>query len=498
VRIQAIYTLQNLNSTTQALLKTALSENNPAIRRAAIRIGEADGNRWDEFRLAALNLAGDPDAGVRLQLACTLGEWQGQAAADALARIALHDADDPYIAAAVMSSATKHFDTLSDAVANSARIEGPLYESILLMAVNTDRRLATASLLQPVLTIDSGSYSDRQFRAFVLYLNDLSARRTTLSKVKATAEDELTRQLQASYEVFSAARKAASDEASPEPLRLSAVGLLGREPTHFEDDATSLANLLTPRVPGEVQAAAIAALARTARPDLPQILIRNWPAKLPPIRQASIDVLLSRAPWARELIAAVKSDVIPQSDLDAARRQRLLRYSDETVRKIAQQILTEGANPQRQQVIDAYDPALRLAGDAVRGQKLFMQNCSVCHRKNGVGAEIGPDLGSVSAWQPDALLVAILDPNRQVEPRYFAYTAVTTEGDAIYGIITSESGNSLTLKGLDGKERTLLRSQLQSLTATNHSLMPDGLESVLDKQQMADIIRFLRTTSSSK
>lgn len=498
VRLQALYTLDTLHFSSESLLKSAMRDAHSAVRRAAIRIAEPIAGDSADLRDAALHLADDPDAKVRLQLACTIGQWKGSEAGKTLAKIALKDADDTYIAAAVISSAGNHFDQLSVAVASSGRIEGPLFDNVVLMAIATDQRRAISALLTSVLRPNGKTHSASQFRAFGGFLNDLAQRKSSLQKMQSVADDELAATLKQSEAIFAAARATAGSDSADLDVRLAAVGLLGREPAHFDQDADMLARLLTPRVPGELQTAAVAALARTATPQVPKVLIDGWAAKLPPLRQASIDVMLTRSAWARELVAAIKSNIIPQSDLDAARRQRLLHYADESVRHAAEQTLSQGANPQRQQVIDNYEPALHLSGDVERGRQLFMQNCSVCHRKNGVGADIGPDLGSVSAWQPDALMVAILDPNRQVEPRYFAYTAVTGEGDAIYGIITSETGNALTMKGLDGKEKTLLRTQLQSLTATNHSLMPDGLESVLNQQQLADVIRFLRTVAPAK
>jgi putative heme-binding domain-containing protein len=89
-------------------------------------------------------------------------------------------------------------------------------------------------------------------------------------------------------------------------------------------------------------------------------------------------------------------------------------------------------------------------------------------------------------------MTAILDPNRQVEPRYLSYTATLADGQSIFGVITSESGNSLTIEGLDAKEHSLMRDSIKSLIGSGKSLMPDGLEAAVNKQAMADVIAFLR------
>ena len=111
-----------------------------------------------------------------------------------------------------------------------------------------------------------------------------------------------------------------------------------------------------------------------------------------------------------------------------------------------------------------------------------------------IGTEIGPGLVSVTSWSSEALLTAILDPDRQVEPRYLSYTAKLNNNDEIFGIITAETGGGITMKGLDGKEQSVLRSNLKSLTCTNHSLMPIGFEQAMNKQELADLIAYLQTS----
>ena len=117
---------------------------------------------------------------------------------------------------------------------------------------------------------------------------------------------------------------------------------------------------------------------------------------------------------------------------------------------------------------------------------------------SGDGNEIGPDLRSVSGWEDGALLVAIPDPNRQVEPRYLSYSAVLDRGETIFGIITAESTDSITLKGLDAKEQVLPRGGIKSLDGGSRSLMPDGLEATLSDQDLVDVIRFLQSPGAVK
>ena len=89
-------------------------------------------------------------------------------------------------------------------------------------------------------------------------------------------------------------------------------------------------------------------------------------------------------------------------------------------------------------------------------------------------------------------MASILDPSRQVDPKYLAYTAQFKDGRAIVGIITSGSGDSLKMNVPGVGVQTVNRSTLKSLTSLNQSLMPDGLELQLTHESMADLIQFLK------
>src|SRR5437870_4839245 len=131
--------------------------------------------------------------------------------------------------------------------------------------------------------------------------------------------------------------------------------------------------------------------------------------------------------------------------------------------------------------------------DATRGAKLFVKSCATCHKLGDVGQNVGPDLASVGDKSVQGLLTAILDPNRAVEPRYVNYVATTKAGKSYTGIISSETSTSITLVGPEGKSQQLLRNEIDELSSTGKSLMPDGLEKDLSAQDMADIIEFVRS-----
>src|SRR5262249_58939842 len=133
-------------------------------------------------------------------------------------------------------------------------------------------------------------------------------------------------------------------------------------------------------------------------------------------------------------------------------------------------------NANRTAVIASYQSVLKQRGDRTRGKEVFAKTCSACHRLDGVGSVVGPDLAALADKTPRYLLGEILDPNRNVDSRYLEYRAVLKDGRTVTGVLESETATGVTLRGQQGKDETIRRVDLDQLRSTGKSLMPEGLE----------------------
>jgi putative heme-binding domain-containing protein len=79
-----------------------------------------------------------------------------------------------------------------------------------------------------------------------------------------------------------------------------------------------------------------------------------------------------------------------------------------------------------------------------------------------------------------------------VKPTYVNYVVRTNDGQDLDGVIASETATSITLRRAGGGEDVLLRTNIQSVRSTGISLMPEGLDTGIDYQQMADLLRYLQ------
>jgi len=492
-RLQALGTLDGLKSLSPTTLLRGLNDSDARVRRQSIRLAEAF-PAGDSGIIAALErMVNDPDPKVRLQLACSLGEWSAPWAGKSLTELALRSGGDRYIAAAVMSSAVPHAEVLVNAVA-AARDEAaePLVEPLLSLCVSLGKRELAAKLLATMTEARDGSLTANQFMAFGHFLDLLARRGQPPNQVAAAADDSLAAQLKKVNVIFASARQIATDPRQVIAKKAAAVALLGREEAERAGDLARLATLLDPVIPGEMQIAAVRALAANGADGTSETLMKEWAAQGPETRSAILDALLAREKWTLDLLAQVVNQRIPALEIDARHRERMLKSRSENVRSLAASAFAAGSSSDRQKVIESYRPALGMPGDAARGKAVFARLCVACHQLDGVGREIGPNLISVKAHPPEKLLVSILDPSREVEPRYLAYECVLKGGEELYGLIASETGNGMVFKLADGTARDVLRGDIKSLRSARNSLMPDGLESGLSRQDAADLIRYLR------
>jgi putative heme-binding domain-containing protein len=147
---------------------------------------------------------------------------------------------------------------------------------------------------------------------------------------------------------------------------------------------------------------------------------------------------------------------------------------------------------------DVIDPKviLDLEGDAGRGRAIFaaesIVNCKSCHRLEGVGVPLGPDLSKIGSKYPRAeLLQQILDPSRSVDPQYTVYRLETRSGLVSSGLLVERNEKAIVLRDAQNQEIWTAVSDVESLTPQKPSLMPDLLLRSLTPQQAADLLEYL-------
>jgi putative membrane-bound dehydrogenase-like protein len=493
-RMHALGTLDGLGALESADVTLALHDSGPGVREHALRLAEPRLKDSAELVHSAIALSEDPNARVRFQAALTLGELNQDAATAALASIVRKDASDPWLRQAVLSSSAERSELLLALVlrdtpkAFAATPPGLMLVHALASVVGARNRPVEIERTLRVLTGEATGSRPVQ-REIVLGLGEgLLRAGLTLQSLKHEGPAG-----QLLPELFAEAKQTAVNEKARTEDRAQATLLLAHADPAVARPTLRL--LLDPRQPQPLQLAAIQALRATAAADVPGLLLERWSGYTPVVRAEALNTLTGRTAWAKALLDAVASRQVAVGHFDTPRRSLLLNSRDAEVRKQAQALFGAQAKTPRAEVVAKFQAALSSKGDSARGRAVFQRDCASCHTSGGVGHNVGPSIAAMGTKTPETLLVSILDPNREVDPRYLNYTLVTRDGRLATGIIAGETDTSVVLRRADGASETILRTQIEELLSTGQSLMPEGLEQKINQQEMADLIAYLMTTS---
>ncbi len=176
----------------------------------------------------------------------------------------------------------------------------------------------------------------------------------------------------------------------------------------------------------------------------------------------------------------------------------LTSYPDELKQTAKPLYDTLTVDTARQQVKLAALTGVLAGGEIQRGRDLFFGNkkaiCATCHAVQGQGGRIGPDLSKIGAIRNGRdLLEAIVVPSASFARGYEAFIAATASGETYTGIITRETPDAVYLFSTDRVETRISRDELEALSQSPVSIMPEGMEAQLSREELADLIAFLQS-----
>jgi putative heme-binding domain-containing protein len=138
----------------------------------------------------------------------------------------------------------------------------------------------------------------------------------------------------------------------------------------------------------------------------------------------------------------------------------------------------------------------KLPGDVRRGQRVFHSakaNCIACHKIGYVGGTVGPDLTRIGAIRSERdLLEAIVFPSASFVRSYEPVRVITTEERVFNGIIVRDTPEEIVLVLDADKQERIPRRDIATIAPSPVSIMPAGLDQQLTRQELADLLAFLK------
>ncbi len=237
--------------------------------------------------------------------------------------------------------------------------------------------------------------------------------------------------------------------------------------------------------PDALQTAIIAAL--DEKGDVLPIVtsLSNLKRKL---QQMAFEAILKRPEATNALLDAVKAGTIKAETFSPGDVARLRSHPNKPIAKRANDLFQIN-NAAKDAIIAKLAPEVEKPGNTANGKMLFTAACAVCHKMDGVGMAVGPELTGMGAHGPAELLVHIVDPNREVDPSFWAFNFTTKKGETLQGVITAENNATVTLATQVGV-REIAKNDIDKRENTRRSLMPEGLDA-LGADALRDILAYI-------
>ncbi|WP_164100773.1 PVC-type heme-binding CxxCH protein [Candidatus Laterigemmans baculatus] len=489
-RLQAMQTLAGLpGGLDGATVKAAWNDTYPRVRSWAVRF--AGGGAELPLEVEQIAAAGSDDSiHVRFQLALhadTLVEDEATRAA-LLWEVARQNPSDAWIRWAVEGSLGSAADAFLDRLAKPAEAIPAADRAAWLRAtvcqlLHTDED-GIESLVRRLEATEAESAERNQLMgAIAAELRGLSAskRGRPLAEWISTALDPTALE--------------PSDSKDRASLSLENRLALLQWSLPAEETRELLVELLHPSQPIGVQKLAMQRLVGNDAASL-ELVLDSLGELTPGVREAAWGVLKGQR-QGLNLVAAAVIDGSLEPRAVPADVQTLLndRGDAELQKRLAEGavVMTESVPPE---ILQKYTAVANTPGDATAGRETFKRICAACHRAGGEGQAVGPDLRSVLEKSNEQLLIAILDPNREVDLRFQTVVLETASGQILSGVVESETDASVSIVDSQGVRTTVPRGDIEQLRATGRSLMPEGLHKEIPPEVLRDLLAFLRASQS--
>jgi putative membrane-bound dehydrogenase-like protein len=512
--LRGLWGLYAVGAFDEALAAKALDHPSPWVRSWAVRlIGEPGRVSPPMLEKLTRMAKEDPAPEVRLQLASTAGRLAKQDTVPLLHHLMQHreDARDPCIPLMIWWAYEPR--VASDPAAALAWLKQSASDNPLVLEAivpRTLRRLAAtaepAALAASVAFLGQINDSRVRIKALEGLIQGLENRQVeapeawkeVLALLQGDRDLEvrrLSRRLAIRFRDQQAIRRSLTvvqDSRKTLSERIDAVRDLGL--AHPAEALRPLEDLLQSGADSSLRCEVCRALAGYDQADVARTVLSGWKHYPPLVRAEAVTLLAGRKEWARELLTALSKNNVPHADLNNNTILRLRALRDPSVNRQIEAVwgkIREQTPAELSALIERMRASLfQGRGSFEHGRKVFQNQCAKCHRFEGEGHDVGPNLDG-GARDIDYLLVNILDPNRVVGLPYFTRFVALKNGRVETGLLAAEDAQSITLKTENDAVKVIQRKDIDTLTVQEKSLMPEGLNNNMSSQDFRDLIRYL-------
>jgi putative heme-binding domain-containing protein len=199
-----------------------------------------------------------------------------------------------------------------------------------------------------------------------------------------------------------------------------------------------------------------------------------------------------------QFLQAVAAGRVDAKTVTESTVRKLLLHDSPQIAAQCRQLFGElsGASPEELRAsIEKYLGVLSASpGNPYQGKQLYKESCGKCHVLFSQGGRIGPDLTTYKRDDLRGMLMNVVHPSAEIREGFENYVVRTADGRVLTGFIADQDTNVVVLRGADGQNISLARTDIVDLRASRSSLMPDGQLQALTDQQVRDLFAYLRST----
>lgn len=226
------------------------------------------------------------------------------------------------------------------------------------------------------------------------------------------------------------------------------------------------------------------------------VLLENEKGKEGERSVAILETLSSRADFADRLVDAVIEGEVDQEMIPAYIARQVMMVSLKKSAFARHLGIDEAGEAQKAALLKKWKARLNESylahADPIAGREVYRRTCAACHKLYGEGGEIGPDLTGSGRSDLDYFLINVLFPSEDVAPDYRLVSLVLKDGRTLSGNIVEENEQVITIRQVGNLER-IDADQVVQRQVYDVSLMPPGLIDNLRRDDVRDLVGYLRT-----
>jgi len=513
--LQALWALHQSDFLDDAMMAKALYHSNESIRRWSVRlIGDRKIASADIAQGLARMAEQETAIHVRTQLACSAKRLPASVAMPILKLLLCYDSDESDLHQplllwwAIESHCERDRNAVLTMLQDPTLWDRPLLHNTVLerlmqrfalagKAADWDacsELMSMAPHLEHRAILVAGLRQALAGRASTLLPRKLETQLTAY-RTEAKESDLPMRVRSGDAKALAEAMQRVADTKVNQAERIELVELLGQtRPPKAANILLKLTNEVTSHA---MQRVALRALSGYEDVSLATTLCKQLHSTLmaeDDVQRTAISVLAGRPNWAALLISEIESSRLKASVVPPDVIQTMRLHDDKALQDRIQKLWgrTRATSTELLSEIDRIRSLLREeAGNPKVGHEIFKQKCGLCHTLFNEGGQTGPNLTGYERDNLGFMLPAVIDPSAAIREEFTNFQILATDGRLLTGLIENQDTQSVTLRGVDNKTTRVSRDEIDKLSASDISLMPEGLLRELNDEQIRDLFAFI-------